>query len=155
MLQGIQIARGSPRINHILFADDCLILVKAELPQLDKLKRLLALYETLAGQRIKYTKSEMRGSGNIDKNMLTVCGDFLDMKIIDGIPKYLGLPLAVERSKTKMFQWLESKVQSRIQEWNASFLSTAGKEVLIKSCLQSYPLYAMTCFRIPRTLCDK
>lgn len=64
--------------------------------------------------------------------MLSSCGDFLSMRVVDGIPKYLGLPLTIEKSKVKMFQWLEDKVQGKIQEWNTSFLSTAGKEALLK-----------------------
>lgn len=105
LLQGIQIARGAPRINHLLFADDCLIFVKAELPQLDILKKVLFKYEQLAGQKVNYAKSEFTASGNIDGYMLYIFADLLGMKIVDGIPKYLGLPVSVERSKIKMFQW--------------------------------------------------
>lgn len=155
LIQGIQIARQAPRLNHLLFADDCLIFIKAELRQLDNLGKLLSLYEKLAGQKVNYSKSELIGSSNMDRNMISVCGNFLGMKIVEGIPKYLGLPLNVDRSKTKMFHWLEEKIQGKFKEWNTSLLSCAGKETLIKACIQAYPIYAMTCFRLPSSLCDK
>lgn len=100
-------------------------------------------------------KSKVIGSGNLDEYMLNVCGALLGMKVVKGILKHLGLPMTVERSKVKMFQWLENKVQGKIQECNSSFLSAAGKEALIKTCVQSYPIFAMSCFCFPRILCDK
>lgn len=44
-------------------------------------------------------------------------------------------------------------MQGKIQEWNSSFLSNAGKDALIKSCVQAYPVYAMACFQFPHTFC--
>lgn len=46
-------------------------------------------------------------------------------------------------------------MQGKIDEWNSSFLSYAGKEALVKSCVQAYPVFAMSCFHFPRSLCDK
>lgn len=89
-VQGIRVAREAPRINHLLFTDDCLIFIQAELMQLEYLKKLLGLYDKLAGQRINYNKSEDISSPNIDKYMLRLCGNLLGMKVADGIPKYLG-----------------------------------------------------------------
>lgn len=45
----IKISRGALEISHLLFADDCIIFVKAELRQLENLKQLLWSYERLAG----------------------------------------------------------------------------------------------------------
>lgn len=55
MVQGIKIAREAHMINHLLFSDDCLFFVKAELRQLAALKKLLGNYERLAGQRINFS----------------------------------------------------------------------------------------------------
>lgn len=61
----------------------------------------------------------------------------------------------IGKKKVDMFRWLEDKINGKISEWTALLLSSSGKEILIKACLQTYPLYAMNCFRFPNFLCDK
>lgn len=79
------IARDAPMINHLMFADDCLIFIKAELGQLGKLKDLLCDYERLAGQRVNYNKFEIIGSGSIDENMLRLCAEVMDMRVVGAL----------------------------------------------------------------------
>lgn len=146
---GVKVARGAPRVNHLLFADDCLIFVKAELCRLNYVKDILKQYELLTGQRINYKKSEIVGSSSIDEFMLRLFGDFLSMETVDAFPKYVGLPVTIGRNRVAVFKWLEDKAQGKINEWNASFLSTAGKETPIKACIQFYPIYPTNCFRFP------
>lgn len=149
-VQGIKIARDASMINHLLFADDCLLFVKAELRQLATMKSLFRDYERLAGQKINFSKSELMGNANIGHTLLRVYGEYMDMKIVDGITIYLGLPLAMERSKRETFRWLEDRVQEEVQEWNTSYLSQAGKEALIKSCVQAYPVFCYVLFQVPQ-----
>lgn len=139
-------------INHLLFADDCLIFVKAELRQLIALKKVLESYERVAGQKNNYDKSEFMCSGNLNHFMQTICGDLLNMRMVSVIAKYLGLPLSMDMSKRETFRWVEKKVQSKVLEWTTLFLSEAGKEALVKFCLQPYPIYAMSCFCFPSSL---
>ena len=39
--------------------------------------------------------------------------------------------------------------------WKGKYLSVAGKEVLIKSVAQALPIYIMSVFKLPLTLCDE
>ncbi|KAF5463140.1 hypothetical protein F2P56_019079 [Juglans regia] len=73
-----------------------------------------------------------------------VCGSY---------ERYLGLPALVGRSKYNSFKVLKDRVWQRISSWKNSFLSQAGKEVLIKAVLQSIPTYTMSVFKLPMKLC--
>lgn len=64
--------------------------------------------------------------------------------------KYLGLPAELGRSKREVFSYLKERLWSTIKG-SEKKLSMAGREVLIKSVLQSIPTYVMSCFQLPRT----
>ena len=68
---------------------------------------------------------------------------------------YLGLPALVGRNKRASFDKLKQKVWKRLQGWEGKLLSQAGRKVLIKSVIQAIPTYAMSCFKLPTTLCHE
>ncbi|XP_039010280.1 uncharacterized protein LOC120138979 [Hibiscus syriacus] len=59
------------------------------------------------------------------------------------------------RSKTVTFANLKDKFRSRIRKWCIRALSQGGKEVFIKSVLQAIPMFAMSRFLLPKTLCKE
>ncbi|KAK4401970.1 putative mitochondrial protein [Sesamum angolense] len=56
------------------------------------------------------------------------------------------------RSKKALFASLKDQIWKRIHRWNEKTLSEAGKVILIQSVVQAIPSYAMSCFRLPKTL---
>ena len=56
-LEGIKICRGAPRVNHLFFADDSLILMRARASDAQELGRILEVYERASGQVINKDKS--------------------------------------------------------------------------------------------------
>lgn len=68
--------------------------------------------------------------------------------------KYLGLPLFIGRSKKEIFSYVLDNVKKKIGSWKNKFLSNAGKEVLIKPVLMALPVYCMSCFKLPLTICQ-
>lgn len=57
--------------------------------------------------------------------------------------KYLGLPLVIGRSKAQVFRYIEEAAIKRINSWRNKFLSTEGKEILLKSVVMALPIYSM------------
>ena len=47
--------------------------------------------------------------------------------------KYLGMPYDIGNSKNGAFKYLKDYLWSRVHGWNGKSLSSAGKEVLVKS----------------------
>lgn len=78
--------------------------------------------------------------------MVTLFGRFLGMNHLNMHTKYLGLPLTVRRNRKETFRYLEDKMQVII-------MGGKGSSNIIR--FEFIPLYAMGCFKIPTTLCDK
>lgn len=55
----------------------------------------------------------------------------------------------VGKSKQQIFSIIRDRIWRRINGWGEKTLSSAGKEVLIKSVHQSIPTYIMSCFLLP------
>ena len=64
------------------------------------------------------------------------------------------MPSDVGRAKEGSFKFLKDRIWKKVQGWMEKCLSAGGKEVLIKSVAQSIPTYSMSCFKLPRGLCE-
>ena len=63
-IEGIKICRGAPRVNHLFFADDSLILMRARASDAQELRHILEVYERASGQVINKDKSSIMFSPN-------------------------------------------------------------------------------------------
>jgi hypothetical protein len=60
--------------------------------------------------------------------------------------KYLGLPLHIRKLRRIEVQPLIDRIGAHLPGWKGKFLSTAGRETLVKTILSSQPIYHMTAF---------
>ena len=67
---------------------------------------------------------------------------------------YLGIPLGANMKKAASWQQVLDKVQKRLKSWKSSSLSKAGRLIMIKSVLNSLPIYYLSLFKIPRKVAD-
>jgi hypothetical protein len=78
----------------------------------------------------------------------------LRVPIIKQYEKYLGLPSLVGRNRAASFSQIKERVWAKLKGWKERLLSAAGKRVLIKAVAQAIPTYAMSCFKLPQSLCQ-
>nr|XP_051229849.1 uncharacterized protein LOC127347725 [Lolium perenne] len=124
-LHGLMVAPSAPAVSHLLFADDGLLLFKAD--------------------------TETAGClGSVKESVKTV----LDVHCETLNEKYLGMPSDVGRSKMGAFKYIKDRIWSRIQGWLERLLSAGGKDVMIKSVVQAIPIFSMACFKLPKGLCQ-
>ncbi|XP_071939027.1 uncharacterized mitochondrial protein AtMg00310-like [Coffea arabica] len=118
-----------------------------------KVKSILTKYGNASGQVVNYEKSALFFSKNTKERMKQEISESLDnmKEAVNGT--YLGLPMAIGRSKAQVFGFVKNKISSKLQGWKQRLLSEGGKEVLIKAVTMAMPTYVMACFRLPKGLC--
>ncbi|XP_019085850.1 PREDICTED: uncharacterized protein LOC109126607 [Camelina sativa] len=79
----------------------------------------------------------------------------LGVRQVSGLGKYLGLPELFGRKKRDMFNTIVDKIKQRSRSWSNRSLSTAGKTTMLKYVLASMPTYAISCFKLPGSLCKR
>lgn len=98
-LSGIQVSRGSPRVNHLLFADDTMFFCKTSTKCVEALSNILQKYEVASGQMINVDKSSITFSGKIPVEIRNQVKSDLGIAKEGGQGKYLGLPKNFGRRK--------------------------------------------------------
>jgi hypothetical protein len=58
-IDGVRVCRNAPSVSHLLFADDSLILMKADMNNATSLQRVLDEYCANSGQMVSLTKSSI------------------------------------------------------------------------------------------------
>lgn len=82
------------------------------------------------------------------------CNEELLADALNGFPgkissfpgKFLGLPLHIRKLRRVDVQPLIDKIGIRLPGWKGKMLSSARREILVKSVLTSQPIYHLTMF---------
>jgi len=64
--------------------------------------------------------------------------------------KYLGVSLHFTNLRREDIQLVVDKLIKRITGWKGKLLSSAGKLVILKSCLASIPIYLLSVIKFPK-----
>ncbi|XP_013639453.1 PREDICTED: uncharacterized protein LOC106344676 [Brassica oleracea var. oleracea] len=101
-ITGMSFGDHGPSVNHLLFADDCLLVCKANEEQSDHLLRVLHRYEEVTGQVINPTKSSITFGKGISEEVKSNVRRKMGIEAEGGASKYLGLPECLKGSKVGM-----------------------------------------------------
>lgn len=154
-IRGVSICQGAPSVHHLLFADDSFIFAHSTLRECLHIKELLGTYERASGQAVNFAKSCVAFSANLTDCDQQLLADCLCMKRVGFHDRSLDLLVFVGRSKMQTFAYVKDRVWKKLQGWRGSLLSSAGKEILVKTVAQAVPIYTMQCFLLPKTLCEE
>ncbi|XP_023641325.1 uncharacterized protein LOC111831438 [Capsella rubella] len=154
-LPGLRVAMNSPRINHLLFADDTMFFCRSDAQSCKTLLHILKVYETASGQKINKEKSAITFSSKTGEHIKLQAQRILGIQRVGGLGKYLGLPEMFGRKKRDLFNQIIDNIRQRALSWSSRFLSIAGKAIMLKSVLAAMPTYTMSCFKLPGSLCNR
>ncbi|KAK3188485.1 hypothetical protein Dsin_028046 [Dipteronia sinensis] len=140
-------ASGS-QIAHLQFADNTILFIEANEEAVVNLRRVLQCYGLGSGPNVNFHKSCLvkvgKGNSNVER-----WAELFRCKTASLPIKYLGLSLGGRPSSISFWEPMLDKIRTRLAPWKMTFISKAGRLVLIKLVLSSLPTYFMSVFKIP------
>ena len=152
-IQGVYICWNGPKLTHLFFADDSILLCRAVTQHCQKVLEILSSYERVSGQKLKRDQTSLFFSKSTPIEMQNQIMNDLGVSALRQYEEYLRLLAMVGRNKKASFDHLKQRVWKKLQGWEGKLLSQAGREVLIKAVIQAIPTYTMSCFKLPTMLC--
>ena len=153
-LLDFKVNRHATGVSHLMFADDCLLLIKGTIKQALAIKNIISTYEKGTGQLLSPDKCSIMFGKNCSMESHVAVMVILCITAEGFEDKYLGLPVPQGRMKAGNFQTTKEKALKILLDWIEKYASRGVKETLIKSVLQALPMYAMGIFKFPASLCE-
>ena len=155
LIHDVKVVRGAPMVSHLFFADDAFLFFRANQQEALVVKSILASYGRASGQPVNFNKSSISFSPNVGAGVVSqVCVELV-VHVTSDHGTYLGLPSCIGRRKKAVFQSIRDKVWQKLQGWNMTMLSRAGKEILLKTVAQAMPNYTMNVYLLLLDLCKE
>jgi hypothetical protein len=154
-IDGVRVCRNAPSVSHLLFADDSLILMKADMINATSLQQVLDTYCANSGQLVSVSKSSIFFSPNTNVIARVEICETLHIDTEALSDKYLGLPAIVGADRSDCFLHFVERIIEKINGWKEKLLSIGGKEILLKAVAQAIPVFAMSVFQIPKGVCKR
>lgn len=146
--------RDAPSIHHLFFPDDSFCFTRGTVVECQMIIQLLSLYEMASGQAVNFEKNCASFSLNLTSYDKQLLADYLGMRRVDFHDKYLGLPVLVRKLK-ETFAYVKDRMWKKLQSWWGGLLSSAGRELFVKTVAQVLPMYSMQCFLLPKSFCEE
>jgi hypothetical protein len=148
-ISGIKVSKLI-KLVHILFVDDVLLLSKADLSEWVVILEVLQRFCSVSGLSINISKSTVHywGLSEAELQIFKAAIPYTFLNLSDGF-SYLGYLLKVGVSSPSDWRWLVARFENKINFWCNRWLSMGGRFILIKSVLESLPVYWMSLQKIP------
>ncbi|KAM0018703.1 putative RNA-directed DNA polymerase [Helianthus debilis subsp. tardiflorus] len=153
-IEGIKVGKNDLVVSHLFYADDALIMGKWCRENVENTARVLRCFHLCSGLKINIHKSSLIGVGVNDsavETMTKVLGCRMGMVPFD----YLGIKVGANMNREHNWKGVMDVFGDRLSSWKGKVLSSGGRVTLIKSVLESLPVYFFSLYKAPKAVIDK
>eukprot|EP00253_Pinus_taeda_P018598 PITA_18598 len=141
-------------ITHQQFVDDIMLFGEVSIKEVRAIKEVLEIFMEASGMEINKEKSctFIFNTPEAIKDHLTRT---LGFRQGDLPTKYLGNQLDIHPTRMKNWPEVIDKIKRRLTSWSFRSLNIASRIVLLKSVLQSIPIYPLSTKAASKGVCTK
>ena len=152
LIEAVHIGKAKVSLKHLPFADDTLIFSPRNSMCITNYFRILDVFAMMSGLSLNYSKSCFI-SWNLNDHVWArdIARSFGCLHSICPFT-YLGFSLGDHMNRCSAWKPVVEKIQNRLASWKAKILSRAGRLTLIKSVLNSLPVYYMSMFKMLKSI---
>ncbi|GJT16324.1 RNA-directed DNA polymerase, eukaryota [Tanacetum coccineum] len=150
IFKGIQIGKDFT-LSHLFYSDDDVFIGEWSDENLSRILHVLHCFSLAYGLKISVKKSHLLRVGVSNDATVAVVTN-LGCAIMKAPFKYLGVMVGGNMSRIDAWDETLSNLRSRLSKWKSKTLSIGGRLTLLKSVLGSSPIYAMSLYKVPKSV---
>jgi hypothetical protein len=153
-MKGLEPWGNNLAITHQQFVDDIMLFGEVSIKEVRNIKRVLEIFMEASGMEINKEKS-CTFIFNTPDSIKAHLTRTLGFRQGDLPTKYLGNQLDINPTRMKNWQGVIDKIKNRLASWPFRSLNIASRIVLLKSVLQSIPIYPLSIKATSKGVCTK
>jgi len=154
LLKGVKVGKNEVEISMLQFTDNTLFMCEDSYNSVIFVKAILRCYEIASGLKIHFHKSKL-ASINVERNPLEFYAKSLNCILMRVPFKYLGVVVEGNPRNKQFWESILNNLSDRLSAWKGRFLSLAGRIHLIKSVLNTLPIFYSSFFKALTSVYNK